>query len=987
LACAIAAPVHATESNRPNVVLLLSDDYAWPYYGFMQRWLGAMIESGELGDTYQADESFTTSNTDRHQLRLPDDDFGICGSNMTCQSTVLPNVGGTVPLHKVLTPALDRLAAEGQYFPVAHLAASKCEPGMAGQMTGLHLRDLDDYRPSEQSSGAPVLPEWLPGFRFEAPPSHSIASAVCVGGTNDQDPCVRDADCPDGSCDYYLTMMAGKWQWSASHLHEDTTEKRPFDVEKRMGSECAEARQLVNNWPPMRDVKKFIACSMCKGVCANDPNTICDPANPPTGCGTCEMCDWENGQSQPYHPLSGRVVGWDAQCQSGEAKPFFLGFSPYIPHLTFDLKGVCPNFERGPTRICRGGNRDGYACIGEDQCGTGDCVATTCWGGTNDGTACSQNSQCTGGGTCVGKVCQGGSEDGSECTQASDCPSGGTCVVANQCDREPYKSHSAYCNARFCSGGDRDGQPCFSENHAAECPGSPSNGTCDAAWEHLSCEEWAANLESIALNLAESDQILSRPGGGKLDVYNGSLADKRRPTCVDAYLGATEDCENTIEDTYHDSRFSARGKLLEFINTFDRSVDELIVFLKETDDPRGEPGEKLWDNTVILYNTDNGFQITNSKGQYAENGFRSPIVFRDPYQPATLRSDSPRCAGEQGCNERFAHFGDIVATICDHVGSECDPQTGTCHCRAEFNEFCSGTPPCEREYPDPTFALSKVSQTLRLSSSGDSQIERVCQFPEDDWLGEFALPLATDRARFGQCLFGMRGPATGDGQGVQDGDGWYVVAEIEDDEGLTHLCKYYHEGCDVDRLYDLTCDPNERSDLTAGAGNPHDQCTAFCSEWTDVLHSLLFFTAKQNDWERDDAEAQCRWDQPYCGDTGSNGSLDCYKAQFILPAGVNDIEYSAINPSWLTPGGVAVWAYLPDANGASSTVSSGEVVNVTANPPTTTNLTCIGSPPTVCVGTASLVPGVDNDIRLELVDVNLHPTAAWMTIRNVPPSP
>src|SRR5262249_26769826 len=106
-------------------------------------------------------------------------------------------------------PALDQLAQQGNYFPIAHTPASLCAPSLATIMTGLNLGDHVRDEPVDASAftTSPVIPEWLPGYG--AP------------------------DFNDNTT--YMTMGAGKWQCGCSH-HDDwgsgtscSVDKRPFD--------------------------------------------------------------------------------------------------------------------------------------------------------------------------------------------------------------------------------------------------------------------------------------------------------------------------------------------------------------------------------------------------------------------------------------------------------------------------------------------------------------------------------------------------------------------------------------------------------------------------------------------------------------------------------------------------------------------------------------------------------------------------------------
>ena len=71
----------ASPGNKPNVILILGDDWGWPYYGFMGH-----------------------------------------------------------PIVK--TPNLDKLAAEGITFVNGTSAAAHCRPSLQSLMTGLNQRDI-----------------------------------------------------------------------------------------------------------------------------------------------------------------------------------------------------------------------------------------------------------------------------------------------------------------------------------------------------------------------------------------------------------------------------------------------------------------------------------------------------------------------------------------------------------------------------------------------------------------------------------------------------------------------------------------------------------------------------------------------------------------------------------------------------------------------------------------------------------------------------
>jgi hypothetical protein len=79
------------------------------------------------------------------------------------------------------------------------------------------------------------------------------------------------------------------------------------------------------------------------------------------------------------------------------------------------------------------------------------------------------------------------------------------------------------------------------------------------------------------------------------------------------------------------------------------------------------------------------------------------------------------------------------------------------------------------------------------------------------------LPDPANKSEYKQCIFGMEKSGSS-AQGTKPGNGWYVLARMAQSDGREHLCKLYHENSSGARLYDLTCDPNEKVDLTAGPG-------------------------------------------------------------------------------------------------------------------------------------------------------------------------
>ena len=81
------------------------------------------------------------------------------------------------------------------------------------------------------------------------------------------------------------------------------------------------------------------------------------------------------------------------------------------------------------------------------------------------------------------------------------------------------------------------------------------------------------------------------------------------------------------------------------ISWLDSRVGEVMDFLREND---------LEDSTCLFYVSDNGHNIRNSKGQFSENGQRSPILVR-----------CPRTVG--GIRQELVQTIDFLPTILDYA--------------------------------------------------------------------------------------------------------------------------------------------------------------------------------------------------------------------------------------------------------------------------------------------------------------------------------
>ena len=115
-------PVRAqSAASQPNILFILTDDHAWPAYGFMK----AIEDSGAYAQPTQ-------------HAKLP----------------------------PIETPNLDRLAARGVVFPEGHSGAPKCGPSMRSVLTGKQPGDyLTRFGPV---AGERILPEYLADLGYES---------------------------------------------------------------------------------------------------------------------------------------------------------------------------------------------------------------------------------------------------------------------------------------------------------------------------------------------------------------------------------------------------------------------------------------------------------------------------------------------------------------------------------------------------------------------------------------------------------------------------------------------------------------------------------------------------------------------------------------------------------------------------------------------------------------------------------------------------
>lgn len=263
---------------------------------------------------------------------------------------------------------------------------------------------------------------------------------------------------------------------------------------------------------------------------------------------------------------------------------------------------------------------------------------------------------------------------------------------------------------------------------------------------------------------------------------------------------------------------------LKHINTFDRAVDEILVWLKCPEGGNPNCGEDLLSNTVLIHHADHGFELRPSKGNWKEHSFKTPDMMYDG-RGNSLPESTDGCGSppEPGCRKDFAHAIDVRATLKDLSGGTfdcdlgCPPGDGTCESA------------CPAPRPD---GLSRYSEGRSLASP----TARTCNHAPPD----------TPDATWVQCLFGReernQGLAT-----IQDG--WYVLAEIKDAQNLSHFCKLYRHCGKRTFLYDLQSDPNERTHLLTISARKAGR--SFCDLRGDDLVQVLRQNVIDKGWFED----------------------------------------------------------------------------------------------------------------------------------------
>ncbi len=101
--------------NKPNIILIISDDQGWPHFHFMEEY---------IANAYP--------NIDRQSIDS------------------MPPAG--VP---ILTPNLDEMVKNGALFPNAAVTASTCNPSLASILRGLYPGDIEVRKKPDVTTGIP----------------------------------------------------------------------------------------------------------------------------------------------------------------------------------------------------------------------------------------------------------------------------------------------------------------------------------------------------------------------------------------------------------------------------------------------------------------------------------------------------------------------------------------------------------------------------------------------------------------------------------------------------------------------------------------------------------------------------------------------------------------------------------------------------------------------------------------------------------------
>ncbi len=235
-------------AGKPNVLIVVGDDWGWPYYGFMIERLRQLSRDGVLGkDDGQGFCPGAPSTCFCPGNPADCDDAQPCPDpDMICNETDCPAPGAAYDapcqLH-LPTPNLDRLAMEGVAFENGYAAEAACQPAHESLFTGLNQRDLAlwntagcDYDGQAQARvhGPQTIPEAL------------------------GKPCTAPSFAPDGG---YNTFLAGRW-WMGpepqSFTDPESTNDATVGEQKSLGvlkefiaEQDATVRPWLAVWTPL----------------------------------------------------------------------------------------------------------------------------------------------------------------------------------------------------------------------------------------------------------------------------------------------------------------------------------------------------------------------------------------------------------------------------------------------------------------------------------------------------------------------------------------------------------------------------------------------------------------------------------------------------------------------------------------------------------------------------------------------------------------
>jgi arylsulfatase A-like enzyme len=166
LAAVLAAipPQAAAQSDeRPNILIVVGDDYGWPFYGFMIDRLRQLDRDGVIGQ--KGGFGFCPGEPSTCTGGVP------CPTPTSLCSAPCPSPGADYDAScqlDISTPNLDRLAMEGVAFENAYATEAACQPAHESIFTGLNQRDLAaasivgcDYEPTLINHGPQTIPEAL----------------------------------------------------------------------------------------------------------------------------------------------------------------------------------------------------------------------------------------------------------------------------------------------------------------------------------------------------------------------------------------------------------------------------------------------------------------------------------------------------------------------------------------------------------------------------------------------------------------------------------------------------------------------------------------------------------------------------------------------------------------------------------------------------------------------------------------------------------